>query len=148
MWEFRLAKRNRNSFSSSLLFFLCIWCPFLVPVYRDKRGRQNESWRLIKNGWWRFRKCVYVHREWGGMIPFGVAWQKANDKFFKMVLLIVKAQQKQIFSFFEWLIKNLKWLSHLCVLCVQWCYLKSHQTLPVFANLHSVTRISLFTFSS
>lgn len=93
-------KETRNLFLPTL-FFLCIWGPFSVPVYKDKPGWQNESWRLIKNSWWGFRQLVYVHGELRGMIPCwcGLADRQCKVLFFLLLLLIVQRQQIYVIAY-------------------------------------------------
>lgn len=80
---------------------------------------------------------------WEARYPVGVLWQSAKCKvFFCCCFFVINTSKRTNIRnclFFEWLIKNLKWFSYLCVLCVRQRRFKSCQTL--FLYLNSVTGI-------
>lgn len=77
---------------------------------------------------------------WEAWYPVGLVWRSANAVFF--VINSTKTTNIRQCLFFEWLIKNLKRLSYLCILCVQRSCFNSCQTL--FLPVNSVTRIYLY----
>lgn len=102
--NFRLAQRNKKSFSSRSVFFfsssssfLCIWGPFSALVCEDKPGWQNEFWRLIRNSWWEFRQHVYLHGELRGTIPCwcALAERQMQSFFFVVVVFLLLILQRQ-----------------------------------------------------